>query len=311
MLLFCIKFCCEWDLSDELFPLTTHHTDFESCECTTCHFCVQTNNRKIAEQLLCGWIHYQQDKEPQTSIRCWQQQRKGWEILQLSINVTSIIVSNKLSENTAELFLPLFSSCYLALDLEAPNQSLLHKFKTWQLYLIHYTRQERKYTTATKHFVHFVGVSALRWAWFSEYDALCSVSAVMAWLQEVVLQSLETAGHICSLTSFVQWLGRQRGKRTAFLQMRIKDMIKSHMTQTWRLDHRLLLLISHAGRRRQGVSWTEAMRQDACLNQFHSLPPLIKLSAKKAPLAALPGHQPDHLIMFAAFWAQRCSYVTA
>lgn len=78
-------------------------------------------------------------------------------------------------------------------------------------------------------------------------------------------------------------------------------MIKSHMTQTWRLDHRLLLLISHAGRRRQGVSWTEAMRQDACLNQFHSLPPLIKLSAKKAPLAALPGHQPDHLIMFAAF----------
>lgn len=42
--------------------------------------------------------------------------------------------------------------------------------------------------------------------------------------------------------------------------------------------------------------------QDAYLNQFHSLPLLIKLSAKKkALLAALPGHQPDRLIMFAAF----------
>lgn len=41
--------------------------------------------------------------------------------------------------------------------------------------------------------------------------------------------------------------------------------------------------------------------QDVHLNQFHSLPLLIKLSAKKALLAATPGHQPDRLIMFAAF----------
>lgn len=127
------------------------------------------------------------------------------------------------------------------------------------------SRQAWESRSDLEHLAHFsrrsVGLSEvldcasdcfhLQWAWFSEYDALRRVSMVTTWLQEVTLPSLEIDRHIWNLASCVHLFSSQR-----------EEEEPSCKHSRWMLPCRNEL--------------------DAHLNQFHSSPLLIELSAKKA-----------------------------
>lgn len=156
---------------------------------------------------------------------------------------------------------------------------------------------------------------------FGQGELIHTVSAgfianftVMKRLQKVTWPSLEIVQHIWNWHAMISDLAFKENKKRLHWWIMMKSLIDQHR----RLNHFLsstdwlihfspwMLLSKSLSEKRQCRN-----TQDVHLNQFHSLPLLIKLCAKKALLAATLGHQPDRLIMFAVFWAKRCTYITA